>query len=155
MTMLLAKMKWFICDVIPNYHLIGGKWNRTINPRKMTFASRCHTTAPVPDKIFYIVYYLIHGHWFSFKMHKYIFRRLSFLPHAILSIECLQNSSFFIQIVLNGFRYLFCHCYYDCLLVGCTLIKLWQQKVRLLLANMKSLICDVIPYSHLIAEMTE
>ena len=33
--LLLAKMKWFICDVIPDCHPIGRRWNRTINPREL------------------------------------------------------------------------------------------------------------------------
>ena len=32
--LLLSKMKWFFCDVIPHSHLIGGRRNRTINPQE-------------------------------------------------------------------------------------------------------------------------
>ena len=34
---LLAKIKSFICDVIPYYHLIRGKRNRTSNPQECIF----------------------------------------------------------------------------------------------------------------------
>ena len=35
--LLLAKMKWFICDVIPDCHLIGRRWNWTINPWELIY----------------------------------------------------------------------------------------------------------------------
>ena len=33
----VSKIKWFICDVITDSHLIAGRWNRTINPRKLIY----------------------------------------------------------------------------------------------------------------------
>ena len=38
--LLLAKLNWFICDVITDYHIIGRKRNRTINQREMIFPSK-------------------------------------------------------------------------------------------------------------------
>ena len=35
--LLLAKMKWFICDVITDSHLIARRWNMTSNPQELTF----------------------------------------------------------------------------------------------------------------------
>ena len=43
--LLLAKMKWLICDVIPDSHLIGGRRNRTSNPQEWIFPSK-FTTVP-------------------------------------------------------------------------------------------------------------
>ena len=34
-----SQIKWFICDVIPDYHVIGGRRNRTSNPRERIFPS--------------------------------------------------------------------------------------------------------------------
>ena len=39
-SLLLANMNWFICDVIPDYHLIGGRLNRTRNPPQLIFPSK-------------------------------------------------------------------------------------------------------------------
>ena len=38
--LLLAKIKWIICDVIPDSHLIRGKQNRTNNPQERIFSSK-------------------------------------------------------------------------------------------------------------------
>ena len=37
MRLLLGKIKLFICDVIPDYHLITGRWNMNINPQERMF----------------------------------------------------------------------------------------------------------------------
>ena len=33
-------MKWLICDLIPDYYLIGGKGNKTNHPRERIFPSK-------------------------------------------------------------------------------------------------------------------
>ena len=37
--LLRSKIKWLICHVIRDYHLIGGRQNRTIHPRQWMFLS--------------------------------------------------------------------------------------------------------------------
>ena len=103
-SMLLAKMKWLICDVIPDYHIIGGRWNRTNNPWERIFPSKFRTVAT-------------HRNWFWWK------------KEEILS-SC-KNASI-IYVFDKGIH-----------------------QTQLLLAKMKSLICDVIPDSHIIGGMTE
>ena len=67
--LLLAKMKWFICDVIPDCHLIGRRWNRTINTRELIF--RCKWSE------YSVMWYIITTdgkHFLSLTKHKVIFR---------------------------------------------------------------------------------
>ena len=35
-----SQMKWFICDVIPDSHIIGRRRNRTSNPQELIFPSK-------------------------------------------------------------------------------------------------------------------
>ena len=38
--LLLAKIKWLICDMIWDCNLIAGRWNSTINPQEQIFPSK-------------------------------------------------------------------------------------------------------------------
>ena len=66
--LLLAKINWLICDVIPDYHLIVGRQNRTSNPQEQIFPSKWSE----PSVMWYI--YTSDGkHFVSFSKDREIF----------------------------------------------------------------------------------
>ena len=49
MPLLLAKMKLFICDVIPDCHMLGGRHNRTSYPQERIFPSKWNESSVMCD----------------------------------------------------------------------------------------------------------
>ena len=98
--LLLAKMKWLICDVIPDSHLIGGRWNRTSNPRERIFPSKLRTVAT-------------HRNWFWWKKEEI----LSSCKNASI-IYVFDKGIHQTQILLAKMKWLICDVIPDSHLIG-------------------------------------